>query len=267
MELAIDQVNIEGLSIRYGVVAGGRDGPPVLICNGIGQSLETLEPLVAALPNREIILYDAPGAGSSDVPVLPRSVDCHSRIAVALLDILGCGVVDVMGISWGGGPAQRIAYAYPDRCRKLILAITCAGGLTLIPGPLPVILEMSFPTRYLGKRNRRKALSMIYGGDALRDPDIVLRHANRNKRPNLYGYYSQLLVSRCWTSVHWLHKLGQPTMVISGEEDPLIPAINQRILAQLIPNAEFCSYDCGHLVLSTRSCEVGADIETFLSKV
>lgn len=100
----------------------------------------------------------------------------------------------------------------------------------------------------------------------MRDPDIVVRFAARNRRPKLYGYFSQLLISGLWTSIHWLHTVDHPTLVISGSEDPLIPPINQRLLTRLIPNAVLRTYDCGHLATYTRGQQVAADLGQFLDK-
>jgi len=262
--LNIEHATVDGLDIRYCVFPGKSGRTPLLICNGIGQSLETLESLARCFPDRDVILYDAPGAGRSQVPRLPASVGRHSRVAVGLLDALGYETVDVLGISWGGSTAQQIARSFPDRCRKLILSITAAGGIAQVPGPPGVMLEMLFPTRYLSERRRQKVVPKLYGGEALRDPSIVLGQYGLNKAPSFYGYCSQLFVSRLWTSVHWLHRLKQPTLVLSGKQDPLVPPLNQKLLARLIPDSEFRSYDCGHLLMTTRRKEVVADIVDFL---
>ena len=50
------------------------------------------------------------------------------------------------------------------------------------------------------------------------------------------GYYWQLFAGLGWTSIHWLHKVRQPTLVMAGSEDPLVPPVNARIISMLIPN-------------------------------
>jgi poly(3-hydroxyoctanoate) depolymerase len=72
----------------------------------------------------------------------------------------------------------------------------------------------------------------------------------------------QLLAGTGWTSIHWLHRIRQP--VITGQHDPLVPPINGRILAALLPNAQLVEVDCGHLFLLTRPDEVAAIIDLFL---
>jgi predicted alpha/beta-fold hydrolase len=68
-----------------------------------------------------------------------------------------------------------------------------------------------------------------------------------------------------WTSLPWLWSLRQPTLVLMGRDDPLVPPINGHILAGLIPNAELRMIDDGHLFIVTRPAETAAVIEAFLA--
>jgi poly(3-hydroxyalkanoate) depolymerase len=257
---------IRGLKIRFAVVVGEqkRKAFPLLICGGLGQSIESLERLSKALTCRDVILFDAPGAGESETPLRPLTMAGHGRLVMELLDFLGYDQVDVMGISWGGTLAQQLANAQPDRCRRLVLAITAPGGLTLIMGNPGLIFEMMVPTRYLSARRRKKMLPRLAGGDALEDPASISDVYESNRRPSLWGYYSQGIAVRLWTSLHFLHKLKQPTLVISGSKDPLLPPINQKLLACGIPNSVFKSYDCGHYLHVTRHDQLVMDIQQFL---
>ena len=266
----IDYTTLNGLKIRYAVSPGtdglgADDNPPLLVCNGIGQSVETLESFADALPDRTVILYDAPSAGRSEVPLLPLTIRQHSRIAMELLDELGYLEADVMGLSWGGCVAQQIARSYPKRCRKLVLALTFAGGLAFVPGAMHLMLEMIFPSRYMSRWHKQVMLPMLYGGDALRDPAQLFEHSKCNQRPSLYGYFLQAWSVRFWTSIHWLPSLRQQTLVLSGEQDPLVVPLNQKILAWLIPKAELRFYDCGHHAVVSREQQITGDIEAFLN--
>jgi pimeloyl-ACP methyl ester carboxylesterase len=85
-------------------------------------------------------------------------------------------------------------------------------------------------------------------------------HGTRN-----LGYLYQLLAMAGWTSLPWLWSLPQPTLVLMGSDDPLVPPINGHILAGLIPNAELRMIDDGHLFMVTRPAETAALIEAFLA--
>ena len=67
-----------------------------------------------------------------------------------------------------------------------------------------------------------------------------------------------------WTSVHWLHGLTQPTLIMAGVDDPLIPLANAKLMRCLIPHSTLKTFDCGHLFLLTRARESARAIEAFL---
>ena len=92
-----------GRILRVAVRSVNPKWPPLLLCNGIGATLELLQPFVNALdPQREIIRFDAPGIGGSPPPVVPYHL---APLVTDLLDQLGYQQADVLGISWGGGLA------------------------------------------------------------------------------------------------------------------------------------------------------------------
>jgi pimeloyl-ACP methyl ester carboxylesterase len=80
------------------------------------------------------------------------------------------------------------------------------------------------------------------------------------------GYLYQLLAMAGWSSLPWLSTLSQPTLVLMGCDDPLVPVVNGRILAHLIPNARLEIVDDGHLFMVTRPKETAERIEKFLSE-
>ena len=69
-----------------------------------------------------------------------------------------------------------------------------------------------------------------------------------------------------WSSLPWLWTLRQPTLVLMGRDDPLVPVINGRVLAHRIPNARLEIIDDGHLFVVTRPKEIAERIEKFLSE-
>jgi pimeloyl-ACP methyl ester carboxylesterase len=76
----------------------------------------------------------------------------------------------------------------------------------------------------------------------------------------------QLLAMVGWSSLPWLWTLRQPTLVLMGRDDPLVPVVNGRVLAHLIPNARLEIIDDGHLFMVTRPKETAERIEKFLSE-
>src|SRR6266511_4119841 len=117
--------------LRVAVRPGDRTRPPLVLANGVGASLELLQPLVDALdPAVEVVRFDVPGVGGSPLPRLPYRLPGLARLLARLLDQLGYGTVDVLGISWGGVLVQQ--FALSQRSRFLPFALP-AAVLALLP--------------------------------------------------------------------------------------------------------------------------------------
>ena len=69
-----------------------------------------------------------------------------------------------------------------------------------------------------------------------------------------------------WTSLPFLPLLRQPTLVLGGDDDPIIPLVNARMLARLIPDARLHVYRGGHLGILTEAGELAPVIEDFLTE-
>src|SRR3712207_6059846 len=119
-------VTVAGRTLRVAVRHGQRTVPPLLLMNGIGASLEVLQPFVDALdPRRTVVRFDVPGVGGSPRPVVPYVLATFSPVIAGVLDQLGYDdQIDVLGLSWGGGLAQHFAVQHRRRCRRLVLVGT-----------------------------------------------------------------------------------------------------------------------------------------------
>ena len=107
----------------------------------------------------------------------------------------------------------------------------------------------------------------IYGGEARRDPDALLGGsvARFVERPSTWGYLGQLFAIGGWTSLPWLGSLRQPTLVLAGDDDPIVPLVNGRILAWRIPNARLHVVDGGgHLFLLEQPARIAAAVAGYL---
>lgn len=261
--MEIRMIDVDGQMLRVGVRKGTASRPPLMMFNGIGANLELAEPFMTALEDTGAIIFDVPGVGGSPAPSLPYRPSTLARMARRLLERLGHEEADVSGVSWGGGLAQQFARQYPGHCRKLILAAT-APGWTMVPGTPSVLSKMASVRRYTDPGYMRSIAADIYGGAFRTDPSLITRHAGAMKGATQYGYTLQLLAMTGWTSLPWLWTLRQPTLVMAGTDDPLVPVVNARMLAALIPNARLHLVDEGHLFLVTEPEESARTIEAFL---
>lgn len=240
--------------------------PPLLLVNGIGGQLDIWEPLVRQLDGREIIAFDAPGTGGSARTRMPKRLDALAAVVVDLLDALGHEQVDVLGVSFGGALSQHLARRHPERVRRLILCAISSGVLGAPPRPLAALFLMT-PARYYHPTLARYMLPRIVGGRTARDAAVLEEQtAPRLERaPDAIGYLWQLYALAGWTSAPWLHRISLPTLVIAGDDDPVIPLANARFLARRIPAARLRVVEGGgHLFLLDEPESVVDDIHAFL---
>jgi poly(3-hydroxyalkanoate) depolymerase len=259
----ISLLEVGGQVLRVGIRRGERARPPLLLFNGIGASIESIAPFLEALNGPETIMFDVPGVGGSPAPWLPYRPWMLVRLSARLLEQLGCEQVDVLGVSWGGALAQQFAFQQAKRCRRLVLAATSPGHL-MVPGKLTVLLKMATPRRYKDPDYMNKVAGEIYGGALRESPELVRDHLRHVRWSSDYGYYLQLIAGVGWSSLPWLPFLSQPTLVIAGTDDPIVPVANGRILATLIPDARLVTIDDGHLFLVTSADKSAEIISEFL---
>ena len=255
------------VTVRTGRAGSGRASRvPLLLVNGIGASLELLQPFVDELdPALEVIRFDVPGVGGSPLPSRPYRFTGLCRLIAHLLAVLGHGQADVLGISWGGGVAQHFAALQRPHCRRLVLASTATGSL-MIPARPGVLARMVTPRRYLDRGYLRQVAGHLYGGSARSQPDRVseIMHAeSRVGSPR--GYLYQLAAGAGWTSLPFLPLIRQPTLILAGDDDPLIPLPNARLMHALIPHSQLHVYHGGHTGLITEAAELASVVARFLT--
>ncbi len=271
----VRSVTIDGRELRV-AVRPGRPGrrrgktsqrPPLLLINGIGASLELLEPFVRELdPALEVIRFDPPGVGGSGPAPGPYRFTGLCTLIARLLTELGHDRVDVLGISWGGAVAQHFAAFQRGRTRRLVLVATATGSL-MVPARPSVLAHMVTPRRYLDPAYLQRVAGRLYGGSARTNPGQVATAMNDGNRVGpSRGYLYQLTAGAGWTSLPFLPLLRQPTLIVAGDDDPIIPLANARLMHRLIPNSRLHVYHGGHLGLVTEAAQLAPVVDAFLAK-
>jgi len=258
-------MRIRGQDLWVVVKPGSKSRPPLLLFNGIGANVELAEPFMREMGDVETVIFEIPGVGRSPAPTLPYRPSTVARWAEGVVSQLGYERIDVAGVSWGGAMAQQFAHQYPALCRRLILAAT-APGVLMIPGKLSVLLKMASPRRYTDPKYMRSIAAEIYGGAFRQDSSLANAHAENLKSASNVGYVYQLLAISGWTSVLWLSSLKQPTLIVMGRDDPIVPLVNGRILATLIPNSRLKVMSCGHLFIVTMPGETASLFRRFIDE-
>jgi poly(3-hydroxyalkanoate) depolymerase len=241
--------------------------PPLLVINGIGAELDLLDPFVAELPaDREVILFDPPGIGGSPAAALGYHLTTLAPVVGDLITQLGHDRVDVLGYSWGGQLAQQVAITRPERVRRLVLVATTTGALAVPPSPRVVC-------RFLLRRWPQDPVAVLavaaelFGGTVRTHPEraaATLAGIADSLRRGRRGYAQQLAATVGWTSLPLLRLIRARTLVIAGDDDPMIPTANARILGCGIPDARVHRHPGGHLAIITEAPEQADVIIDFL---
>ena len=183
-----------------------------------------------------------------------------AALARGLLDRLDIARADVLGLSFGGLVAQQLAYDAPTRVRGLVLVSTSCGL-----GGVP-----SNPASWWNAM-----LSGVWPASGGQGPQRLARRWSRviqrelgagwTTGPRLGGLAEQIAAASLWSSLGWLPRLTQETLVITGTADALVPAANASILASRMPRAQLHRvHGGGHMCLLDRAAEVGPVVSAFL---
>ena len=216
-------------------------GAPVLLVMGLGMNATGWWRTVPVLSESlRVIAFDNRGAGRSDKPEGPYSVAQMADDAMAVLDAAEEPAAHVYGISLGGMIAQQIALRHPNRVRSLVLGATTPGGHRAVPLDDDVVAffmrrrEMppyeaawaSVPYSY-GEETR------LHGGQRIaEDVEQRLRYPIEP-----VGYAGQLGAAMSHDASDRLAELSQPTLVVHGDADRIVPTGNGQVLAESIPGA------------------------------
>lgn len=252
-----------GQRIRVNVRHG--TGVPLVLCNGIGASLEVLDPLVEQLDST-VVRFDVPGTGGSPTSLLPYGFPYLAWMLGRVLSKLGISVVDVLGLSWGGALAQQFAFQNPRRCRRLVLVAT-GIGLFMVPAHPSVLAKMATPRRFSDPDYAASIAGELYGGTVRAHGEDVARLFVRQLHAgSKVGYLHQLLAGLVWTSLFALPAVRQETLIVAGTDDPVIPVANAYILNALLPHSQLHLHSGGHIDLVHNAAELAPVIDKFLSE-
>lgn len=242
--------------------------PPLLLFNGIGMNLETLQPLAealsGALDHRTILSVEPPGIGRSLPPFLPYSPAMMAGWAMEWLRQLGYSVVDVFGFSWGGAIAQEFALHHTSHVHHLALA-SIGTGWPVMQGSVAALFNMADPdwlTALIQDPRRMVFYGLGPSDRAVLTPEFL----SRIETNCALGQFYQMMALAGWSSVARLPALATPTLIMMGAHDPVIPFAEGRRLADLLPNAHSeILADAGHLLIFSHMAQCVQALRHFLS--
>jgi len=227
--------------------------PPLVFNQHFMGTMDHWDPAVTdgLAEGREVILFNNAGIGNSSGEV-PTSIPQMGANAIAFIRALAVTQVDVLGFSIGGMVAQEIAIQTPDIIRRLILVGTGPRGADMATSKFAEIFAATYQhpeDLWLFVHFSQSATSQAAGREFFkrklqrtdRDPEVTERAASA-QREAIGKYVSQREGTR-----ELLGEIRQPTLIVQGSNDVIIPTANSYSLQQFIPNAELIVYpDSNH---------------------
>ncbi len=187
------------------------------------------------------LALDPPGHGQSPGPGHPFKMDECAEAAVQVLDALGVlEPVVVLGTSWGGMIAPRIALRVPDRIRGMVLFNTTAERATAYDRMMNTLLTKMLAIGALDTLVNRMNVSLIFSPETRRSKpelgvELCKNYRSWNRR-EVINTVRSVLVDRDST-LDALHNVKPPALVVSGKEDTILPSSHSRRIAERLPNA------------------------------
>ena len=233
------KVRVNDIEMYY--VEAGTGEPLVLIMGFGGDHMAWGFQLRAFAERYRVIAFDNRGAGQTDAPDAPYTIPMMAEDTRGLMDALGIGRADVLGVSMGGMIAQELALRHPDRVRSLHLGCTLARpdryshargaawteartGLSPEAATRLVSLWLFSPATY---NERPEFVEQLLQG-ALANP----------YRQSLTGFLRQRDAIGLHDTLDRLGGIRCPTLVSVAEDDILVPPRLSRELAARIPGAD-----------------------------
>ena len=215
----------------------GDGDPPLLLIAGIPAIASDWASLAAPLARtRRVVAYDNRGSGRSTVTPGPYSTRGLAADAAGLLDALAIERADVFGMSLGGMIAQELALGWPQRVRRLILGCTHAGVAHAAPQPRETSRAFALRTDDWAERMRALApFAFARGVDAATLAAFVEKKSRDVQ--DLAGYRGQIAAALGHDSYDRLPELPAPTLILTGDDDQVIPAASSDVLHDRIPGS------------------------------
>jgi pimeloyl-ACP methyl ester carboxylesterase len=183
---------------------------------------------------------------------------------VALLDELGIERADVFGMSLGGMIAQELALEWPERVERLVLGCTHAGVRQAAPQPREAARAFALETDDWAMRMRTLA-PFAFSHDV--DPALLDAFIAKKSRDvqDPAGYRAQIAAVLAHDSYERLPEIATPTLIVTGDDDQIIPAPSSDVLHERIPDSTLSTIaSAGHVFFIERPAETERVLREFL---
>jgi pimeloyl-ACP methyl ester carboxylesterase len=288
----LHQVEIDGIPVNYvemgpraqpaepaaSRTAGTGDREPIVLVHGLaGQWQNWLENIPRLAQERRVIAPDLPGHGLTPMPRDQITISGYGRCVDALCEQLGLGKVDMVGNSMGGFVAAEVAIQFPERIDQLVL-VSAAGIASADVAKTP-ILAAGRVMRALASHGTAQFDRSIAARPRSRHHTLALvaRYPSRLKADLAYeaffkgagkpGFLDALRANLNYDFRDRLPEIRQPTLIVWGENDSIIPVRDAHEFERLIPDSrKVVMKATGHVPMAERPSTFNDLVLDFLAE-
>jgi pimeloyl-ACP methyl ester carboxylesterase len=227
-------------------------GHPLILIQGYTSDLSSWDFVRRELSRHfQLLLFDNRGAGRTECPDSPFSIDQMALDTIELSRHLGLKKPHVLGHSMGGMIAQSIAFHYPSEVGKSIFSQTriklTASSISLMETLLE-LRESGLPSKMLTKIMMPWLLSNTFLGNRKLCEQFIERREQFKYPISLNGHKKQLVALKHFDSSSWYQKIRTETLILCGEEDLLCPPQDSYLLEKGIPSSKIYVFKhLGHM--------------------
>ena len=259
--VATKKVHVGDIDMAYKIIGKGK---PLILIAGSGASMDMWDPHLLKLlsVNHTVIIFDSRGKGQTSVGTVKNmTMYQFANDTAGLIDALKIKEpIDVLGASFGGFIAQELVLSHPDKVNILILyASDCSGKIAVPSRPAPFALTPIDQARIVA--------DMIFPEQWKKEHPNYLSYMPLVPIPSLPAIQLEGQAISSWKgSCDRVANIHNPTLVIVGTEDEIVPPSYSLPLAEKIPGAWFIQINGGgHGLMYQYPRQFTSVLKTFLS--
>jgi len=189
----------------------------------------------------KVLVFDNRGAGRTDKPKMDYSIRLFADDTAGLMEALGIREAHILGVSMGGYIAQELTLNYPDRVKGLVLACTGPGGKRAVLASPERLKKFTANEGLTPEEILKKNMDIYFSDEYIKKNqekmDEFIKISLRYYQPP-DAFERQFAACLRHDTVNRLSRIDVPTLILSGDDDPLVPPENSKILNALIPRSE-----------------------------
>jgi pimeloyl-ACP methyl ester carboxylesterase len=273
----VQMVVLGNITIGYRVLG---KGPLLILAHGSRTNMHSWDPdLLRRLSEHfQLLIFDYPGIGYSTYQQMPFSATTIADCLYGMIDQLKLKPIAMIGYSFGGLIAQKLAVKYPKLLKALILINTSCGGhkATWCDEATRQKLMRTSATEASGEERFKQMMSVMFPQEIL--PRFIERVKKIMISAAVEGLVSQEMQQKQRQVVdhfqqndqlaNQIAKLKIPVLIIVGKQDVIVPFANAELLKSKLPQAKLLTYDdAGHGVVYQYPIDIADNIKEFLASL